>query len=65
MTPNLLVDTTGRIQRNDKRGFIPATFKPIFQRLNIQTDDWIDITQNFEKNYRFVFGHKRHRSKAA
>lgn len=61
----LLVDTTGRIQRDDKRGFIPATFEPIHQRLNIQTDDWLDNTQSFEKNYRFMFGRKRHRSEAA
>ena len=61
----LLVDTTGRIQRNDKRGFIPATLEPILQRLNIQIDDWINNSQNFEKNYRSRFALNRHRPIAA
>ena len=61
----LLVDTTGRIQRDDKRGFIPATFEPILQRLNIPFDDWIDNTQNFEKNYQSRFSRNPHRQKAA
>ena len=61
----ILVDTTGRIQRDDKRGFIPATFEPILQRLNIQAQDWIKNTQHFEKNYRTVFARKRQRPNAA
>ena len=60
-----LVDTTGRIQRDDKRGFIPATFEPILQRLNIQAKDWIKNTQHFEENYRTVFARKRQRPNAA
>ena len=43
-----LFDTTGRIQRQDKRGFIPKTFLPILQRLNIDADEWIENTQKFE-----------------
>jgi hypothetical protein len=43
-----LVDTTGRIQRQDKRGFISDTFLPILQRLAIDADKWIETTQNFE-----------------
>jgi hypothetical protein len=43
-----LVDTTGRIQRQDKRGFIPETFLPILQRLAIDADEWIENTQKFE-----------------
>jgi hypothetical protein len=43
-----LVDTTGRIQRQGKRGFISDTFLPILQRLDIDTDEWIENTQNFE-----------------
>jgi hypothetical protein len=41
-----LVDTTGRIQRQDKRGFIPDTFLPILQRLD--AEEWIENTQKFE-----------------
>jgi hypothetical protein len=43
-----LVDTTGRIQRQNKRGFISDTFLPILQRLAIDADKWIETTQNFE-----------------
>jgi hypothetical protein len=43
-----LVDTTGRIQRQDKRGFISDNFIPILQRLAIDTDEWVANTQNFE-----------------
>ena len=65
----ILVATTGRIQRgielDKKRGFIPATFEPILQRLNIQSKNWIRNTQHFEKNYRTVFSRKRQRPNAA
>jgi hypothetical protein len=43
-----LVDLTGSIQRQDKRGFIPDTFLPILHRLNIDVDEWIENTQKFE-----------------
>jgi len=43
-----LVDTTARIQRQDKRGFIPDIFLPILQRLNIDADERIENTQKFE-----------------
>jgi hypothetical protein len=43
-----LVDTTGRIQRQGKRGFISDKFLPILQRLAIDADEWIENTQNFE-----------------
>jgi hypothetical protein len=43
-----LVDITGRIQRQDKRGFIPDTLLPILQCFDIDTDEWIENTQKFE-----------------
>jgi hypothetical protein len=43
-----LVDTTGRIQRQGKRGFISDKFLPILQRFAIDADEWIENTQNFE-----------------
>ncbi len=36
-----LVDTTGRIIKNGKRGKIPANLKPILERLQIDTNAWI------------------------
>lgn len=58
----ILIDTTGRIQRKGKRGFIPATFQPILPRLNIQPSEWLNNTQNFEKNYRTKLARKRHKA---
>jgi hypothetical protein len=43
-----LVDTTGRIQRQDKHSFLPVTLPSILQRLSIGADEWIENTQNFE-----------------
>ena len=38
------VDTSARIQRRDKRGFIPDTCLPILHRLDIDADEWIENT---------------------
>ena len=43
-----LVDTTGRIQRKGKRGYIPDNLLPILKRLSIGVDEWLDNTQKFE-----------------
>ncbi|WP_040571956.1 transposase [Shewanella benthica] len=44
-----LVDETGRILRDDKRGFISASASKILTRLNISSDNWIHITSEFGK----------------
>ena len=54
-----LVDTTGRIQRHDKRGFIPKAFLPILQRLDINAEEWIENTQNFEAVFYKKFYYRR------
>jgi len=59
----ILVDTTGRIQRHGKRGFIPATFEPILARLQISQDTWLNNTRKFEEVFQRTFG--RRRTKAA
>ena len=43
-----LVDASGCIHRQEKRGFIPKTFRSILQRLAIDADEWIVNTQKFE-----------------
>ena len=53
-----LVDTTGRIQRQDKRGFICDNFIPILQRLAIDTDEWVANTQNFEAIFYKKFSYR-------
>ena len=51
----VLVDTTGRIQRDDKRGAIDSQFLPILQRLDIDESEWFDNAKNFEKVYQKRF----------
>ena len=43
-----LVEATGRIHRDDKRGAIAASQSPILQRLKIDPDTWRQIATTFE-----------------
>jgi hypothetical protein len=54
-----LVDTTGRIQRQDKRGAIPNTILPILQRLAIDPDEWLENTEKFEAIFYSRFYYQR------
>lgn len=47
-----LVDWTGRIIREDKRGYISESTPSIAKRLNLENDNWLNQSTNFEKNYR-------------
>jgi len=51
-----LVDWTGRAVRDDKRGAIPAHIQPIFQRLGLNHEEWLEIVQNFGRRYRLAAG---------
>jgi len=51
-----LVDWTGRSVRDDKRGAIPAHIQPIFQRLGLNHEEWLEIVQNFGRRYRLAAG---------
>ncbi|MBE7213598.1 transposase [Shewanella benthica] len=44
-----LVDETGRIIRDDKRGAISENTSKVLTRLNISSDNWIKITTDFGK----------------
>ncbi|BDQ67202.1 hypothetical protein NUITMVS3_01930 [Shewanella xiamenensis] len=44
-----LVDDTGRIIRNDKRGCISESSAKILNRLNIPHDNWLKLTTEFGK----------------
>ena len=46
-----LVDKTGRIIRDDKRGFIPSETPLIIAKLGINPDKWIDHIKGFGKCY--------------
>jgi len=60
-----LVDTTGRVQRSDKRGSIPHNLLPILKRLSIDPDEWIENTQRFEALFYNKFYHKRYERNTA
>ena len=51
-----LVDWTGRIIREDKRGAIDQTAPPILQRLDISTKHWIELTTKFEQRFKGIAG---------
>jgi len=51
-----LVDWTGRIIRNDKRGCIPASVPPILKRLDQDIDNWLYLSQNFESKLKGLVG---------
>lgn len=51
-----LVEWTGRILRDDKRGAIDALLPPILERLNIEARHWGYMTQNFESHFKNLVG---------
>jgi REP element-mobilizing transposase RayT len=51
-----LVDWTGRVLREDKRGSIPATCPPILERLQIDPKHWLYMTQEFESRFKGLVG---------
>ncbi|OED39325.1 hypothetical protein AB833_15420 [Chromatiales bacterium (ex Bugula neritina AB1)] len=51
-----LVDWTGRIIRDDKRGSIPDNLPPIIERLDISAEHWVELATNFESRFKGVVG---------
>lgn len=51
-----LVDWTGRILRDDKRGAVSENLPPILQRLGMETKQWQYLTQNFESPFKGLVG---------
>ena len=51
-----LVDWTGRQIRDYKRGAIDDELPNILQRLEIDEDDWLYMTQNFERRFKLLVG---------
>ncbi len=46
-----LVEWTGRCIREDKRGVIPEHIKPLFERFNVNEDDWLSIITDFNRHF--------------
>ncbi len=51
-----LVDWTGRIIRDDKRGSINNNLPPILERLDIDQKHWIFMTTKFESTFKSMVG---------
>ncbi len=51
-----LVDWSGRIIREGKRGAIPADLPPILQRLNIEPKHWLFLVTRFESRFKTLVG---------
>ncbi len=55
-----LVDWTGRILRDDKRGAIPESTSKILEQLNIDLKHWCYLSQNFESQFKSLAGTSYH-----
>ncbi len=51
-----LLDWTGRQLRPDKRGAIPADVAPILDRLQLSSETWVDLIENFGRWFRRAAG---------
>ena len=51
-----LVDWTGRIIRDDKRGSISQDLPPILERLDIESKQWLYLTTQFESKFKSLVG---------
>lgn len=54
-----LVDVTGRVMREDKKGAIPNSLAPILERLHLSTNGWLDMVRNLEKNFSYAIGEEK------
>ena len=59
-----LVDWSGRIMREDKRGYIPDHLPTILQRLDMDARYWLYLTKNFEQPFKSLVGAAHHVRKA-
>ena len=59
-----LVDWSGRIIRDDKKGTTPEHLPAILQRLDMDARHWIYLTKNFEQPFKGLVGAAHHERKA-
>ena len=55
-----LIDWSGRVIREDKKGTIPEHLPVILQRINMNPHHWIYLTKNFEKPFTSLVGAIHH-----
>jgi hypothetical protein len=51
-----LVELTGRIMRDDKRGHIDNSCLPLLERLNISPENWLKLTTQFTRVFHGAVG---------
>jgi hypothetical protein len=51
-----LVDWTGRAILENKRDFISGNQPPILERLQIDSNNWLYMTQHFESRFKGLVG---------
>lgn len=51
-----LIDETGRLLREDKRGAIPDNLAPILDRLQLSSNGWMNMVQDLEKDFFHAVG---------
>ena len=47
----VLVEWSGRCIRDNKRGAIPDDILPLFERFNVNQDDWLTVITEFNRHY--------------
>lgn len=52
-----LIDETGRVIREGKRGAIPQHLSPILNRLQLSTSGWLSMVKNLETDFFNAVGH--------
>ena len=54
-----LVDWTGRQLKRNKKGKIPYNAPPILNRLGIEIQNWLTLTTEFERKFKYFVGDKQ------
>ena len=54
-----LLDATGRLIRNDKKGAIPSSLAPILERLGLRRETWTDLVRNYHQWFGHLVGHSQ------
>lgn len=52
-----LVDTTGRILKEGKRGKIPLRIAPVLVKLQLNPKEWLDMVQHLQNRFSYAIGH--------
>jgi len=54
-----LIDLTSRVIRFDKRGTLDISLAPILQRINLTSEQWLEVTTGFEKHFTTAVGSEK------